>query len=179
MKRNRTGGRAVEPLLESIWPFLALVIVLVALAIMDFLFVEPAHASRLLLLVLRIAASIALLMLAGVTLRRLFIERSRLAEALAASEERLVSSLSDIQKRTQAEALLFEEKERAQVTLASIADAVVTVDTGGPDRIPEPRRRAADRLAARRSAPAAGRRRVRRRRRSDRRADRRSRPRAH
>src|SRR6185437_8863274 len=111
MKRNRTGGRAVEPLLESIWPFLALVIVLVALAFMDFLFVEPAHASRLLLLVLRIAASIALLMLAGVTLRRLFIERSRLAEALAASEERLVSSLSDIQKRTQAEALLFEEKE--------------------------------------------------------------------
>ncbi|HXT04553.1 MAG TPA: EAL domain-containing protein [Casimicrobiaceae bacterium] len=131
MKRNRTGGRAVEPLLESIWPFLALVIVLVALAFMDFLFVEPAHASRLLLLVLRIAASIALLMLAGVTLRRLFIERSRLAEALAASEERLVSSLSDIQKRTQAEALLFEEKERAQVTLASIADAVVTVDTAG------------------------------------------------
>jgi len=131
MKRNRTGGRAVEPLLESIWPFLALVIVLVALAFMDFLFVEPAHASRLLLLVLRIAASIALLMLAGVTLRRLFIERSRLAEALAASEERLVSSLSDIHKRTQAEALLFEEKERAQVTLASIADAVVTVDTAG------------------------------------------------
>src|SRR6185437_10825336 len=117
--------------LESIWPFLALVIVLVALAFMDFLFVEPAHASRLLLLVLRIAASIALLMLAGVTLRRLFIERSRLAEALAAIEERLVSSLSDIQKRTQAEALLFEEKERAQVTLASIADAVVTVDTAG------------------------------------------------
>jgi PAS domain-containing protein len=131
MKRNRTGGRAVEPLLESIWPFLALVIVLVALALMDFLFVEPAHASRLLLLVLRIAASIALLMLAGVTLRRLFIERSRLAEALTASEQRLVSSLSDIQRRTQAEALLFEEKERAQVTLASIADAVVTVDTAG------------------------------------------------
>jgi diguanylate cyclase (GGDEF)-like protein/PAS domain S-box-containing protein len=42
-----------------------------------------------------------------------------------------VSSLSDIQKRKQAEALLFEEKERAQVTLASIADAVVTVDTAG------------------------------------------------
>ena len=131
MKNNRTGGRAVEPPLESIWPFLALVIVLVALALMDFLVVEPAHASRLVLLALRIAASIALLMLAGITLRRLFIERSRLAEALAASEERLVSSLSDIRKRTQAEALLFEEKERAQVTLASIADAVVTVDTAG------------------------------------------------
>jgi diguanylate cyclase (GGDEF)-like protein/PAS domain S-box-containing protein len=131
MKHDRTGRRAVEPLLESIWPFLALVIVLVALASMDFLFVEPAHASRLVLLVLRIAASIALLILAGITLRRLFIERSRLAEALAASEERLVSSLSDIRKRTQAEALLFEEKERAQVTLASIADAVVTVDTAG------------------------------------------------
>src|SRR5579864_4548483 len=131
MKHDRTGGRAVEPPLESIWPFLALVIVLVALALMDFLFVEPAHASRVVLLVLRIAASIALLMLAGITLRRLFIERSRLAEALAASEERLVSSLSDIRKRTQAEALLFEEKERAQVTLASIADAVVTVDTAG------------------------------------------------
>jgi diguanylate cyclase (GGDEF)-like protein/PAS domain S-box-containing protein len=128
--RNRRSRR-VEPLLESIWPFLALVIVLVALAMMDFLVVEPPHASRVALLVLRVVASIALLILAGITLRRLFIERSRLAQALAASEERLVSSLSDIQKRKQAEALLFEEKERAQVTLASIADAVVTVDTAG------------------------------------------------
>lgn len=125
------GPRAVEPLLESIWPFLALVVVLVALALTDSLLVEPPHASRVALLVVRIVASMGLLILAGITLRRLFIERSRLADALAASEERLVSSLSDIQKRKQAEALLFEEKERAQVTLASIADAVVTVDTAG------------------------------------------------
>ena len=132
MNDPRTSGRrAIEPLLESIWPFLALVIVLIALALMDFLFVEPPQASRVVLLALRIVASIGLLILAGITLRRLFIERSRLAQALAASEERLVTSLSDIQKRKQAEALLFEEKERAQVTLASIADAVVTVDTAG------------------------------------------------
>ena len=122
---------AAEPLLESIWPFIALVVVLVALALSDFVVVERTPSGKLALLVVRIVASMGLLVLAGITLRRLFIQRSRLEEALAASEERLVTSLSDIARRTQAEALLFEEKERAQVTLASIADAVVTVDTAG------------------------------------------------
>ncbi|MEO9136402.1 MAG: EAL domain-containing protein [Casimicrobiaceae bacterium] len=132
MSDGRTRGpRAVEPLLESIWPFLALVILLVALALVDYLLVEPAPSERVALLVIRVVASIGLLILGAITLRRLFTQRSKLQEALAASEERLVTSLSDIQKRRQAEALLFEEKERAQVTLASIADAVVTVDTAG------------------------------------------------
>ncbi len=132
MGDGRTRGpRAVEPLLESIWPFLALVILLVALALVDYLLVEPAPSERVALLVIRVVASIGLLILGAITLRRLFTQRSKLQEALAASEERLVTSLSDIQKRRQAEALLFEEKERAQVTLASIADAVVTVDTAG------------------------------------------------
>ena len=121
--------RMVEPLLVTIWPFLALVIVLVALAFTDFLLVDPPPSARLLLLVLRVIASTGMLMLAGITLSRLFTQHTRLEEALEASEERLVSSLSDIQKRKQAEALLAEEKERAQVTLASIADAVITVDT--------------------------------------------------
>jgi len=121
----------VEPLLDSIWPFAAIVVVLIGLAFIDFFLVDPPRSARLTLLVLRIAASAALLVLAGITLARLFAQRQRLAEALQASEERLVGSLSDIQKRKQAEALLAEEKERAQVTLASIADAVVTVDTAG------------------------------------------------
>ncbi|HET8876919.1 MAG TPA: diguanylate cyclase, partial [Casimicrobiaceae bacterium] len=122
---------AVEPLFDSIWPFLAIVIVLVALAFIDFLLVQPAPSARITLLALRLGSSAALLILAGLTLRRLFAQRARLQQALRASEERLVSSLSDIQMRKQAEALLAEEKERAQVTLASIADAVVTVDTSG------------------------------------------------
>jgi len=121
----------VEPLLDSIWPFAAIVVVLIGLAFIDFFLVDPPRSARLTLLVLRVAASAALLVLAGITLARLFAQRQRLAEALQASEERLVGSLSDIQKRKQAEALLAEEKERAQVTLASIADAVVTVDTAG------------------------------------------------
>lgn len=129
-ERSPGTGR-VESLLDSIWPFLAIVVVLTALALIDFVQVEPARSARLTLLVLRLVASTALLILAGLTLRRLFAERSKLQQALKASEERLLGSLSDIQKRKQVEALLFEEKERAQVTLASIADAVVTVDTSG------------------------------------------------
>ena len=45
--------------------------------------------------------------------------------------ERMAGSLTDITDRKQTEAQIFEEKERAQVTLASIADAVITVDTSG------------------------------------------------
>jgi PAS domain-containing protein len=121
----------VEPLLDSIWPFAAIVTVLIGLAFTDFFLVDPPRSARLTLLALRVIASGALLVLAGITLARLFAQRRRLTEALQASEERLVGSLSDIQKRRQAEAQLAEEKERAQVTLASIADAVVTVDTAG------------------------------------------------
>jgi len=102
---------------------------IVGLAVADYLLQETDPQTRFWLLVVRLFAGASLLALAGVTLRRLFIQRGELREALLASEERLVGSLSDIQKRKQVEALLFEEKERAQVTLASIADAVVTVDT--------------------------------------------------
>jgi diguanylate cyclase (GGDEF)-like protein/PAS domain S-box-containing protein len=128
-KARATGG--VEPLFDSIWPVLAIIVVLVGLAIIDFLLVEPALSARASLLVLRVGAGTALLILVGLTLRRLFAQRAKLRQALRASEERLMSSLNDIQMRKQAEALLAEEKERAQVTLASIADAVVTVDTSG------------------------------------------------
>jgi diguanylate cyclase (GGDEF)-like protein/PAS domain S-box-containing protein len=131
MARESPGIGMVEPLFDLIWPFLAIVVVLTALALTDFVLVEPARSARLTLLVLRLVAGGALLILAGVTLRRLFAQRSQLQQALKASEERLLGSLSDIQQRKQVEALLFEEKERAQVTLASIADAVVTVDTSG------------------------------------------------
>src|SRR5689334_6382602 len=129
--RDKAAASGVEPLFDSIWPVLAIVVVLVALAIIDFVLVEPALSARASLLVLRVTAGTALLVLVGLTLRRLFAQRAKLLHALRASEERLVSSLNDIQMRKQAEALLAEEKERAQVTLASIADAVVTVDTSG------------------------------------------------
>jgi diguanylate cyclase (GGDEF)-like protein/PAS domain S-box-containing protein len=122
---------AVQPLFATIWPFICIVVVLVAVALIDFL-LDPADPSaRVMILVVRLIASLSVVALASVTLRRLFKQRRNLQDALAASEERFVGSLSDIRKRRQAEALLFEEKERAQVTLASIADAVVTVDTAG------------------------------------------------
>jgi len=44
---------------------------------------------------------------------------------------RMAGSLTDIAERKRAEAQLFEQNERAQVTLASIADAVITVSVGG------------------------------------------------
>jgi diguanylate cyclase (GGDEF)-like protein/PAS domain S-box-containing protein len=45
--------------------------------------------------------------------------------------QRIAGSLADISDRKRAEAQILQEKERAQVTLASIADAVITVDTSG------------------------------------------------
>jgi len=45
--------------------------------------------------------------------------------------QRMAGSLADISDRKRAEAQTLQEKERAQVTLASIADAVITVDTSG------------------------------------------------
>jgi diguanylate cyclase (GGDEF)-like protein/PAS domain S-box-containing protein len=44
---------------------------------------------------------------------------------------RMAGSLADISERKQSEAALFEQTERAQVTLASIADAVITVSVDG------------------------------------------------
>ena len=44
---------------------------------------------------------------------------------------RMAGSLSDITDRKRAEAQLFAEKERAQVTLQSIGDAVITTDVTG------------------------------------------------
>ncbi len=135
MKDDRTpddrthDSTTVEPLLSTIWPFVCIVVVIAGLALADFMLEDTEPSARLMLLGLRLAAGAGLLALAGVTLRRLFAQRQELQQALTASEERFVGSLSDLKKRKQAEALLFEEKERAQVTLASIADAVVTVDT--------------------------------------------------
>ena len=80
----------VEPLLDSIWPFAAIVTVLIGLAFTDFFLVDPPRSARLTLLALRVIASGALLVLAGITLARLFAQRRRLTEALQASEERLV-----------------------------------------------------------------------------------------
>ena len=128
---QRRAPAPLEPVMASVWPFICIVVVIVTLAVTDFLLEEIDASAKLLLLVVRLLAGASLLALAGVTLRRLFVQRRELQEALAASEERFVGSLSDIERRKQAEALLFEEKERAQVTLASIADAVVTVDTTG------------------------------------------------
>jgi diguanylate cyclase (GGDEF)-like protein/PAS domain S-box-containing protein len=45
--------------------------------------------------------------------------------------QRMAGSLADISDRKRAEAQTLQEKERAQVTLASIADAVITIDTAG------------------------------------------------
>ncbi len=53
-------------------------------------------------------------------------------------------------ERKLAEEALAQEKERAQVTLASIGDGVIRTDAAGIDRLPEPGRRAADRLDLRR-----------------------------
>ena len=128
---QRGAGAPLEPLTSAVWPFACIVVVIVSLAVTDYLLEDIDSSAKVLLLVVRLLAGASLLALAGVTLRRLFIQRRELQQALAASEERFVGSLTDIERRKQAEALLFEEKERAQVTLASIADAVVTVDTAG------------------------------------------------
>lgn len=49
----------------------------------------------------------------------------------AAGARHFAGSLTDIADRKRAEGALFEERDRAQVTLASIADAVITVDLQG------------------------------------------------
>jgi diguanylate cyclase (GGDEF)-like protein/PAS domain S-box-containing protein len=62
---------------------------------------------------------------------RWFRTRGRALLGPEGKPERMAGSLTDITDRKQAEAQIFEEKERAQVTLASIADAVITVDISG------------------------------------------------
>ncbi len=62
---------------------------------------------------------------------RWFRGRGRSVRGAQGEPQRMAGSLTDVSDRKQAEAQVFEEKERAQVTLASIGDAVITVDTLG------------------------------------------------
>jgi diguanylate cyclase (GGDEF)-like protein/PAS domain S-box-containing protein len=62
---------------------------------------------------------------------RWFRTRGRSVIGERGKPQRMAGSLADISDRKQAEAQTVQEKERAQVTLASIADAVITVDTAG------------------------------------------------
>ena len=62
---------------------------------------------------------------------RWFRTRGRSVHDVDGKPRRMAGSLTDVTDRKQAEAQIFAEKERAQVTLASIADAVITVDTSG------------------------------------------------
>ena len=62
---------------------------------------------------------------------RWFRSRGRSVMGERGKPQRMAGSLADISDRKRAEAQTLEQKERAQVTLASIADAVITVDTSG------------------------------------------------
>jgi diguanylate cyclase (GGDEF)-like protein/PAS domain S-box-containing protein len=62
---------------------------------------------------------------------RWFRTRGRSVMSERGKPQRMAGSLADISDRKRAEAQTLEQKERAQVTLASIADAVITVDTSG------------------------------------------------
>ncbi len=65
-------------------------------------------------------------------------------------------TIADITERKRAEQAMFAEKERAQVTLQSIGDAVITTDADGRIEYINPGRRKPDRLDARGGArPAA------------------------
>ena len=66
---------------------------------------------------------------------------------------RMAGSLTDISERKQAEAQLFEQTERAQVTLTSIADAVITCSVAGAIELINP---VAERLTGWSSAHARG-----------------------
>ena len=67
--------------------------------------------------------------------------------------QRMAGSLADISDRKEAEAQTLQAKERAQVTLASIADAVITIDTSGLVEYMNP---VAERLTGWRDAEARG-----------------------
>ena len=62
---------------------------------------------------------------------RWFRSRGRSVLGERGKPQRMAGSLADISDRKRAEAQTLEQKERAQVTLASIADAVITVDMSG------------------------------------------------
>ena len=62
---------------------------------------------------------------------RWFRARGRSVRDTNGKAVRMAGSLSDITDRKLAEAELYAEKERAQVTLQSIGDAVITTDTNG------------------------------------------------
>ena len=62
---------------------------------------------------------------------RWFRTRGRSVLGERGKPQRMAGSLADISDRKRAEAQTLQQKERAQVTLASIADAVITVDTSG------------------------------------------------
>lgn len=79
--------------------------------------------------------------------------RGRTVRDTVGLARRMAGSLTDITEQKRAEALLFAEKERAQVTLQAIADAVITADTAGCVDGLNP---AAERLTGWRSDEAAG-----------------------
>ena len=62
---------------------------------------------------------------------RWFRTRGRAVMGERGKPRRMAGSLADVSDRKQAEAQTVQAKERAQVTLASIADAVITVDMSG------------------------------------------------
>ena len=62
---------------------------------------------------------------------RWFRTRGRSVIGERGKPQRMAGSLADVSDRKRAEAENIEQKERAQVTLASIADAVITVDVTG------------------------------------------------
>ena len=62
---------------------------------------------------------------------RWFRARGRSVRDASGQAVRMAGSITDITDRKAAEAELFAEKERAQVTLQSIGDAVITTDTNG------------------------------------------------
>ena len=62
---------------------------------------------------------------------RWFRTRGRAVMGERGKPQRMAGSITDISDRKEAEAAIVQEKDRAQVTLASIADAVITVDTSG------------------------------------------------
>ena len=62
---------------------------------------------------------------------RWFRSRGRSILGPSGKPQRMAGSLADISDRKRAERQTLQEKERAQVTLESIADAVITIDTSG------------------------------------------------
>lgn len=79
--------------------------------------------------------------------------RGRLVRTATGRVQRMAGSLTDITDHKRSEALIFAEKERAQVTLQAIGDAVITTDVAGLIDSLNP---AAERLTGWRSEEAIG-----------------------